>query len=294
MSITTTTTNNGPLVSFIERAAKDPEFDIAKFGELLRMQREIERDQARRAFDAAMSDAQAQMMPVVRDAKNSHLNNKYARLETIDNAIRPVYTDHGFSVRYGSAQCPTEGSIRIVCTVAHSGGFYEEHYLDAPLGNAGAMGGRTATTPVQAIGSAITYLRRYLLGMCFNVVLADEDDDDGEGTRRAAATRTPPNPRVSDTTVYEPPRRTIGDLLDAMELALGDAQSPGEADAILRGETMRKLDEHAKGAARERLDAIKAKSAERFPAPAQPMTEDDDAWPGGDLEIVGGDKLAAG
>ena len=184
---------NGALLSFIERAAKDDGFDVAKFGELLRLQRDVSHDQARRAFNAAMADAQSEMLPVVRDAKNNHLNNRYARLETIDAAMRPIYTRHGFSVRYGSAPSSSEGMIRITCTVAHADGYFEEQYLDAPTVNAGSQGGRTATTPVQAVGSAITYLRRYLLSMVFNVVLADEDDD-GEFTRRPAAAAATPRP----------------------------------------------------------------------------------------------------
>ena len=192
MSVTTTNGNTA-LMSFIERAANNPEFDVAKFGELLRLQRDVSHDQARRAFNAAMADAQSEMLPVVRDAKNSHLNNRYARLETIDAAMRPIYTRHGFSVRYGSAPSSSEGMIRITCTVAHADGYFEEQYLDAPTVNAGSQGGRTATTPVQAVGSAITYLRRYLLSMVFNVVLADEDDD-GEFTRRPAAAAATPRP----------------------------------------------------------------------------------------------------
>ena len=131
---------NGALMSFIERAAKDPEFDVGKFGELLRLQRDVGHDQARRAFNAGMADAQSEMLPVVRDAKNSHLGNKYAKLETIDAALRPIYTRHGFSVRFGSAPAPTEGYIRITCTVAHSGGYFEENYLDAPIANTGSAG----------------------------------------------------------------------------------------------------------------------------------------------------------
>jgi hypothetical protein len=189
---------NGALMSFIERAAKDPEFDVQKFGELLRLQRDVVHDQARRAFNAAMADAQAEMLPVVRDAKNNHLGNRYAKLETIDAAMRPIYTRHGFSVRYGSAPAPAEGTIRLTCTVAHADGYFEENYLDAPMGNTGSQGGRTATTPVQSVGSAVTYLRRYLLGMVFNIVLADEDDD-GEFQRRpAAAAATPRPPKITD------------------------------------------------------------------------------------------------
>jgi hypothetical protein len=123
------------------------------------------------------------MMPVIRGATNTHTGSKYAKLETIDRDMRPIYTRHGFSVRYGSAAPLKDGWIRITCTVAHSGGYFEEHYLDAQLDTAGSKG--TANKPpIQAVGSSVTYLRRYLLTMVFNIVLADDDDDDGEATRR--------------------------------------------------------------------------------------------------------------
>jgi hypothetical protein len=241
-AVTTVENNNGALMSFIERASRDETFDVAKFGELLKLQRDIEHDRAKRDFNIAMSEAQREMQPVVRDEENPHLRNKYAKLETIDNAIRPIYTHHGFSVRYGSAPAPAEGLIRITCTVAHSAGYFEELYLDAPTGNAGSQGGRSATTPVQAVGSAITYLRRYLLSMAFNVVLANEDDD-GEAVRRTPAAATgmarmkklAPTYDEREPVVKSPPAKTDEkwhDYLGKLRLACATTTSRAEVEVI--------------------------------------------------------------
>ena len=189
------------LLSFIERASRDDNFSVEKFGELLRLQRDAEHDRARKMFNQAMAAAQSEMQSVVRDASNKHLGNKYAKLETIDAAMRPIYTRNGFSVRFGSAPAPHEGWMRITCTVAHDGGYFEENYLDSPVTTTGSQGGRMAITPVQAIGSTVTYLRRYLLSMVMNVVLAD-DDDDGEAVRSQPAA-TPRYQRKVDPTPYE-------------------------------------------------------------------------------------------
>jgi hypothetical protein len=274
MSVTTTNGNTA-LMSFIERAANNPEFDVAKFGELLRLQRDVAHDQSRRAFNAAMADAQSEMLPVVRDARNSHLNNRYARLETIDAAMRPIYTRHGFSVRYGSAPASSEGMIRITCTVAHADGYFEEQYLDAPTVNAGSQGGRTATTPVQAVGSAITYLRRYLLSMVFNVVLADEDDD-GEFTRRpAAAAATPRPPRVT-----APAERTDDAWriwLDKLRAACAVLYSKQEVVEI--GERSSVGDAIATGPAwvQKETSAILAEAYKRFAAEDEEQPEEERA-----------------
>ena len=280
---------NGALMSFIERAAKDDSFDVAKFGELLRLQRDVGHDQSRRMFNQAMADAQSEMLPVVRDAKNSHLGNKYAKLETIDAAMRPIYTRHGFSVRFGSAPAPTEGYIRITCTVAHAGGYFEENYLDAPIANIGSQGGRTATTGVQAVGSAVTYLRRYLLGMVFNIVLADEDDD-GEGTRRAAAAKTPRAARVYEAAT--PPERT-----DEQWRAWLDKLKAACAVLRRRSEVVEVADRRSVGDAmadgppwvRSEISAILAENYARFPDEPEEDADPDT----GEIRIKGEEKAEA-
>lgn len=182
--------DNG-LLSFIERASRDPEFDVGKFEALLRMQREIVQEQERREFNRAMREAQTRMAPIVRDATNTHTKSKYAKLETIDREIRPIYTEAGFSLRFGSAPSPREGWLRIVCTVSHVSGYSETNYLDAPPDDSGAKG-VTNKTPVQAVGSSVSYLRRYLTTMVFNIVLADDDDDGQTMTGRRQTQRPYP------------------------------------------------------------------------------------------------------
>ena len=199
---------NGALMSFIERAAKDESFDVAKFETLLRVRRDEAHDQSRRVFNAAMAACQSEMEPVLRGSTNPDVRSKYAKLEAIDQQMRPVYTRHGFSVRFGSAPPPQPGWMRITCTVAHDGGYFEENYLDSPVTTQGSQGGRIAMTPVQAVGSVVTYLRRYLLGMVFNIVQADVvgEDNDGEGqrdefipvTKSAPRLNTPRAPKVTE------------------------------------------------------------------------------------------------
>ena len=164
----------------IIRAAQDDTIDITKLQALLDMQRQVAQDRSKRMFNTAMASAQAEMLPVIRDAQNTHTKSKYARLETIDGQMRPIYTAHGFSVRYGSQPCAREGWMRITITISHTGGHWEENYLDAPPDEAGSRG-TTNKTPIMAVGSSVTYLRRYLLCMAFNIVLADDlaPDDDG-------------------------------------------------------------------------------------------------------------------
>jgi hypothetical protein len=297
MNEITTTNGNGALMSFIERAAKDETFDVQKFEVLLRLQMEVSDKQARRAFNAAMAVAQSEMMPVIRTAQNRHLGNKYAKLEDIDREMRPIYTRHGFSVRFGSAAAPREGDMRITCTVAHADGYSEENHLDAPSSVLGSQGGRMAVTPVQAVGSTVTYLRRYLLTMVFNLVLED-DDDDGEATRRAAAAPMPRGARVAERApAYEGspakpnPERTDAQWrvwLDKLRDACGIlyhrkevvevAERPSVADALANGPEW----------VRREISEVLAENYKRFAS--DESTEEEL----GEVQIEGEDKVMAG
>lgn len=163
------------LLNFVAMAVRDPATDVAKLETLLRMQREIVADEARLAFNRAMSLVQSEMQPVVRDAENSETKSRYARLETIDAVIRPIYSRHGFSLSFNELPAERPG-IKIACDVAHSGGHSAAYSLEAVLDVAGPKGGINKT-PLHGLGSAVSYLQRYLTRMIFNVVLRNEDND---------------------------------------------------------------------------------------------------------------------
>jgi hypothetical protein len=163
------------LLNFVAMAVKDSAIDVTKLEVLLRMQREILADDAKLQFNRAMSAAQGEMQPVLRDAKNDQTNSKYARLETIDAAMRPVYTRHGFSLSFNSE--PIDGpNVRIACEVAHMAGHSKTYHLEAALDTAGPQG-KANKTPLHGLGSSVSYLRRYLTCMIFHIVLMNEDND---------------------------------------------------------------------------------------------------------------------
>jgi len=181
------------LVTFIERAAMDPGFSLEKFEALLRLQRQEQDRQAEREFNAAMARAQGEMDPVRKGATNPHTRSKYARFEDIDMMLKPIYTRHGFSVRFRTEDAATPGWVKVVCVVAHEAGHIETFPLQAPL-DSGGTAGKTNKTDVQAIGSTTSYLKRYLLTLAWNVSLAG-DDDDGEASRWSQQKRPAPPPR---------------------------------------------------------------------------------------------------
>lgn len=185
------------LLTLISKAARDPTVDVAKMQALLDMRATLIKQEAEVDYNCAMRDAQSEMSSVVRDAQNTHTNSRYARLETIDAAIRPVYTKHGFSLSFNtvpgaepeppahaaSKTAKTTELVHLVCTVRHVKGHSTKHELSGALDMSGAKGTANKTS-IQGLGSSVTYLRRYLTLMIFNLTLRDEDDDGGGGRAR--------------------------------------------------------------------------------------------------------------
>ncbi len=156
--------------------AIDKDLDVDKLERLLDMQKSWQADIALKAYADAMNRCQTEMPIVVRDKVNDITKSRYARLETVSNAIRPIYCANGFSLEFGEDDSPLPDHRRIVCTVQHTGGHQKQFHLDSKIDDTGMKGGATKT-PIQGLGSVVSYLRRYLTLCIFNIVVADEDDD---------------------------------------------------------------------------------------------------------------------
>jgi ERF superfamily protein len=263
------------LLNLIAATARDPTVDIAKFETLLRMQREIIADDAKLQFNRAMNKAQAEMVPVVRDAKNDQTHSRYARLETIDEAIRPIYTKHGFSLSFNAEQ---GAAISLSCEVAHEAGFTRTYHLpDCAPDTAGAKG-QTNKTELHGLGSTVSYLRRYLTCMIFHVILTNEDDDGNRGGKALASQqqREPPPPRPRDGWDDRWFKAAVGRLesasdswkwLNVLVAALTAAPSLRDLEALAGLSAVLEARETAPAEVRERIVAALDAALARLKAP---------------------------
>ena len=177
-----TTLPETPRESFlemVERAARDPAVDVQKMATLMGMLETRQAREAERAFSDAMNQAQSEMRPVSQDASNPQTRSKYASYAALDNALRPTYARHGFALSFDTADGAPEGCVRVVCKVSHRDGHAERPHLDMPNDGKGAKGG-DVMTKTHATMSAVSYARRGLLKMVFNIA-EGEFDDDGNG-----------------------------------------------------------------------------------------------------------------
>lgn len=164
------------IIQVIERAALNPNVDIDKMERLLQMQERIMEREAIRSFNEAMRAAQAAMPQVVADADNDQTRSRYARYETVSAAVQPIITEHGFSLSFGEEDSPKPNHLRIVCDVAHVGGYTKRYHGDVPFDMAGIKG-NVNKTPTHAYGSTKSYGRRYLKLDIFDIAIKGIDDD---------------------------------------------------------------------------------------------------------------------
>jgi hypothetical protein len=162
-------------MALIERAIEKG-IDPDQLGKLFELQQRWEESCARKAYAAAMTAAQGEMRPVVRGRTNQQQNSKYAPLEDIHDAIKPIWLKHGFTLSYGSDASPYPEHYRVTCTCLHEAGHWTSHVLDGP-GDEKGIKGNPNKTPIQALTSTVTYLRRSLAVMIFDVTLVGTDHD---------------------------------------------------------------------------------------------------------------------
>lgn len=164
----------GALVTLIDRLARDPNVDVDKMERLLAMQERVFERRAEVAFNQAMARVQAEGVKVRRKSENKQTRSSYADLEALSDAMTPIAAREGFSLSYGTDQSPVEGWIRVTCDVAHVGGHKEHRFVDLPLDTVG-IGDKRNKTDLHGAGSALSYGRRYLKLLIFDVATTDDD-----------------------------------------------------------------------------------------------------------------------
>lgn len=163
----------------LERIALDPAIDPERLMKILDVQERMMGKKSESEFFAAMTAAQTEIGRIKADKQNTQTHSMYATYAAIDRVVRPIYTTHGFSLSFGTETGAPEGSLRVVCDVAHRGGHTKRYTMDVPADGKGAKGG-DVMTKTHAAGAAMQYGMRYLIKGIFNIAIGeDKDDDDG-------------------------------------------------------------------------------------------------------------------
>lgn len=142
---------------------------------LLALHERLEASNARKAFDAAISAAKAEIGPIAKNRMVDFTNKSGQRtayafedLAEIARTVDPVLSRFGLSYRYRTTQ--TGCNVRVACVVSHRDGYSEETALEAPADTSGSK------NSIQSIGSTITFLQRYTLKSALGLSVASDDD----------------------------------------------------------------------------------------------------------------------
>ncbi|MCG8446504.1 MAG: ERF family protein [Hyphomicrobiales bacterium] len=168
------------ILQVIERAASNPAVDIDKMERLLEMQERIMERSAKAAFFAALADMQPELPVIdrrgrieIRDKNNQEniiQSTPYALWEDINEAISPVLAEYGFALSFRIGQTP-EGKIAVTGVLSHRDGHHEETTLPLMHDSTGSK------NAVQAVGSSVSYGKRYTAFALLNLTSRGEDDD---------------------------------------------------------------------------------------------------------------------
>lgn len=162
------------VLQIIQQAAVNPNVDIDKMERLMQMhERSMDRE-AEKSFNEAMQKAQKEMPAVTKNKHNIQTNSNYSDLEAINLAITPIISANGFSTSFGTDQSTLDGHYGITCKVSHIGGHTRDYRADIPFDDTGIKGSKNKTN-THAFGSTMSYGRRYLNIMIWNVSTSDDD-----------------------------------------------------------------------------------------------------------------------
>ncbi len=165
--------DSASLLEVIAKAVADPRIDVAKMERLLALHEKIMADQRKTAFVAALSRLQAKVPQIEKDGRiivKGQERSRYARLETIDEVIRPLTTEEGFAFSFDTQS--QDGKLFVISArLSHKDGHSETKSLVLPIDKSDYR------SDVQSIGSTVSYGRRQLIKLHLNIIERSEDTD---------------------------------------------------------------------------------------------------------------------
>lgn len=166
------------IVQMIERAVMNPAVDIDKMERLLLMQERVMERTAKAAFNSALAEMQPKLPvidergAIITDAKKGP-QSTYAKWEDINDGIRPLLAEYGFALSFRVKR--TDAIVAVTGVLSHRDGHSEETTIDLSVDSSGNKNG------VQAVGSSISYGKRYAAISLLNITSRAPQDRDDDG-----------------------------------------------------------------------------------------------------------------
>lgn len=130
---------------------------------------------------AALAKAQLVMKGAKKDSANPFFKSKYADLSSVAGACLDQLNENGIAVVQAPSTTP-DGAVSVETMFLHSSGQWMSETVT----------GKPKDEGPQALGSLITYLRRYSLAAFAGVAPEDDDAEAAEGRKDTKAVATKP------------------------------------------------------------------------------------------------------
>lgn len=131
--------------------------DLDQMTKLMDLQERWEANEARKAFVTSLNAFKANPPSVTKNKSVGFGKTSYdhATLDHVSGIVGKALSQHGISHRWDVQQ--DEGLIKVTCILTHALGHSVETAMQSHADTSGSK------NPIQAIGSAVTYLQRYTL-----------------------------------------------------------------------------------------------------------------------------------
>lgn len=152
--------------------------DLDKIEHYMKLKREWEADEARKAFVAAMAEFKQDPPQIfkTKEVAFSGTSYKHATLGDVTAAITPALAKVGISHKWTVDQSKP-GRIVVTCVLTHKLGHSESVSMESGADDSGKK------NAIQAVASAINYMQRYTLLSATGLSTHDEkNEDDGAGS----------------------------------------------------------------------------------------------------------------
>lgn len=157
-------------ILMIERLATNPDVNVDKLERLLAMQERVLARGAEAEFNAAFSEMQPEIPVIIREHDGDGGKWSFAPLEDIVEPLRPILSKHGFSLAH-QTEWPDPRTVKVIGILTHRGGHSRKSEFVAAADNTGSKNG------IQALGSSVSYGKRYTTKDLLCIVTRGEDDD---------------------------------------------------------------------------------------------------------------------
>lgn len=148
--------------------------DLDKLERMMDLSERFQANQAKQAYVSAMADFRSRCPAIVK-TRDGH-NSKFAGLAESIEQIKALMSECGLSHSWSQSQ--DTQMLTVTCTVTHVMGHSESTSLSAGADMSGNK------NPIQGLGSADSYLKRYTLFAILGLAAAEDDTD---GNVEAAA-----------------------------------------------------------------------------------------------------------